>query len=71
MPTGISTGEIIVLEIVSAIVRNDAPSRKEQGTNILLSAPTINLRMCGIISPTNPIGPEIDITAPIDNEVAM
>jgi len=41
IPTGISTGEIIVLEIVSAVVRKDAPNRNEHGTNILLSTPIV------------------------------
>ena len=35
IPTGISTGEIIVLEIVFVIVRKDAPKKKKNGTNNL------------------------------------
>ena len=70
IPTGISTGEIIVLETVSAAVKNVAPKRKEHGRIILLSTPNIILRIWGIISPTNPIGPVTEITAPAARDVA-
>lgn len=43
IPTGISIGEKIVLDTVSAAVRNDAPRRKEDGRMILLSTPIIIL----------------------------
>jgi len=69
IPTGISTGDISVLDTVSASVRNDAPRRNEQGSIILLSTPSIILNMWGMISPTNPIGPVTDITAPAESDV--
>ena len=62
IPTGISTGEIIVLDIVSAVVRKDAPNRNEHGTSILLSTPIVIRSIWGIKRPTNPIGPVTDIT---------
>src|SRR3972149_6461675 len=40
IPTGISIGAKIVLDTVSAAVRNDAPRRKEQGRMIRLSTPS-------------------------------
>lgn len=43
IPTGISIGAKIVLDTVSAAVRNDAPRRKEQGRMIRLSTPIIIL----------------------------
>ena len=44
IPTGISIGAKIVLDTVSAAVRNDAPRRKEHGRMIRLSTPIIILR---------------------------
>ena len=70
IPTGISTGEITVRDMVSAAVRKDAPNRNEQGTMILLSAPRIILKIWGIMRPTNPIGPVTAMIAPAARDVA-
>jgi hypothetical protein len=63
-------GERIVLDMVSAAVRNDAPRRNEQGSRIRLSTPIIILSTWGIMSPTNPIGPVTEITALAARDVA-
>src|SRR3989337_3401816 len=70
IPTGISIGEKMVRDKVSAAVRNEAPRRKEHGRMIRLSTPIIILSTWGIISPTNPIGPVTEITALTASDVA-
>lgn len=70
IPTGISTGAMIVLDSVSAAVKKVAPRRNEHGSIILLSTPNNILKMCGIMSPTKPIGPVTEITAPAASDVA-
>ena len=60
----------MVLDKVSAAVRNEAPRRKEHGRMIRLSTPIIILSTWGIISPTNPIGPVTEITALTASDVA-
>ena len=57
IPTGISLGDRIVLAIVSDIKRTTPPAIAEVGYNILWSGPTIILKICGVIKPTNPIIP--------------
>ena len=69
-PTGSSEGEIIVLAIVSAIVKYIAPIKKDDGIIILLSTPQISLHTWGTTSPTNPIIPLTETTAPISKLAA-
>ena len=67
-PTGSSIGAIIVLAIVSHIIKNPAPQRKEEASNILWSEPT-NLRTkCGTANPTKPIIPETETATPVSKE---
>lgn len=68
METGSSAGAIIVLANESHITRKAPPKINDTGINILFLYETNILITCGIIIPTNPIGPVADMTAAIANE---
>lgn len=57
IPTGISSGEIIVLAIISDDSSMMPPISPEAGMRYLLSTPTRLRAMCGATSPTNPMTP--------------
>ena len=60
IPTGISEGEIIILEIVSETRRKIPPINMLPGMEYLWSEPSNNLEILGTISPTNEIIPASD-----------
>ena len=67
-PTGISNGAITVLATVSAVTSSMAPTRAEAGRRNRWSGPQIIRTTWGTISPTNPINPLTDTTAPVIRE---
>ena len=60
IPTGISDGEIIILEIVSDIRRKIPPIKILPGIEYRWSEPSNNLEILGTIKPTNEIIPAIE-----------
>lgn len=56
-PTGMMTGLMMLLPIVSERSTNATPIRALNGSWILWSPPTTNLAICGATRPTNPITP--------------
>ena len=60
IPTGISDGEIIILEIVSDIRRKMPPIKILPGMEYRWSEPSSSLEIFGTINPTNEIIPAID-----------
>ena len=57
-PTGISFGYIALLAKVSHIIKKIPPAINDIGNRRLWHAPKIRRKICGIISPTNPMIPE-------------
>ena len=68
IPTGIST-EDILRAIKSTTCMNAAPSRKEFIMTYKLLDPPINLTICGINNPTQPIGPQTAVTELVNSVV--
>ena len=66
--TGSSAGAIITLDTVSQRTRKAPPKINDTGINILFLNETYILIICGIIIPTNPIGPVAETTAAIDKD---
>ena len=64
IPTSSSPGLPITLPITSEIVKSIAPPIADIGTMLFIFEPKIRRIVCGIISPTNPIGPAIAVVAP-------
>ncbi len=71
IPTGISEGEIIILEIVSETRRKIPPIKILPGMEYRWSEPSSNLEILGTINPTNEIIPAIETAeaARIDDKI--
>ena len=65
MPTGMLTGESIVLPTASETISNKAPVTAEKGRRNLWSLPTSIRAIWGATSPTKPITPVKLITADV------
>ena len=64
IPTSSSLGLPIILPITSEIVKIIAPPIADIGIKFFISEPKIRRIVCGIINPTNAIGPAIAVVAP-------
>ena len=68
MPIGISIGAISVLANKSQITKNSPPAMTDEGINTLWSEPIASRIIWGIISPTNPISPQVETIAAVSSE---
>lgn len=71
IPTGISTGLIMVRAKVSTQIKNMAPVRHEAGSRVRLSGPTMIRMMWGITNPKKPIIPQTETAAAVINEAKI
>ena len=70
MPTGSSRGEKTVRARVSAQIRNTPPTSADSGSSARLPGPATSRTACGSTSPTNPIEPLTETSAPVSSALA-
>ena len=68
MPTGNSTGARIVRATRSQATRKAAPNSADAGSTRGWWGPTSSRTRCGMMMPTNPIGPPIETAAPVASD---